>query len=112
MGTDTKTLAVGTAVELFADIRNAGKAFFEKNTMIYAHKYVEGEDYTATNNLVINFDGAQEIIYCNLKEILAATNTNLNGIESDYATGVGKTVTSAATNGSSLAVEVFAIIRV
>lgn len=112
MANDTKTLTIGTATELFADIRNAGKAFFEKNTMIYVHKYVAGTDYTVTNNLVINFDGAQEILYFNAKEILAATNTNLNGVESDYASGVGKTVTTAATNGSSLAVEIFAVIRV
>lgn len=112
MANDTKTLTVGTCDELLADVRNAGKAFFEKDIMIFAHRYTVTTDYTATNNLVINFDGAQEILYFNAKEVLAATNTNLNGVEADYASGVGKKVTTAATNGSSLAVEIFAIIRV
>lgn len=112
MGTTTKTLSVALSSELLADVRNAGKAFFEKNVMIFCHRYTVTTDYTATDNLVINIDGAQEILYCNCKEILAATNTNLNAVESNYSSGVGKTITTAATNGSSLAVEVFAIVRV
>lgn len=110
----TKTLNVGTAVELLADVRNAGKAFFEKNVMIFSHQYVVTTDYTATDQLVINFIGAQEILWFGAKEVLAATNTDLNAVESEYSgtLGVGKVETTAATNGSSLAVKIFAIVRV
>ena len=114
MATDTKTLSVGTCSELLADVRNAGKAFFEKNVMIFAHEYAVTTDYTAGNNLVINFVGAQQILFFEAKENLAATNTDLNAVESAYSSGtnIGKTMTTAATNASSLTVKVFAIVRV
>ena len=106
------SLTVGTAKELFADIRNGGRAFFEKNSMVFIHRYVVTTDYTAADVITINIDGAQEVLYFNAKEELAATNTNLNAVITDYATGVGKTITLAATNGSSLAVEIFLVVRV
>jgi hypothetical protein len=112
MAQDTKTLSVGVANELLADVRNAGNAFFEKKVFIFAHRYTVTTDYTAGYGLTINIDGAQSILYANVKEVLAATNTNLNAVESDYATGVGKTLTTAVSNASSLAIEVFIICTV
>ncbi len=106
------TLTVGTAKEILADVRNAGKAFFEKNVIIFNHQYVVTTDYTATDVITLNFDGAQEILWFEAKEVLATTNADLNAVESSYATGVGKTMTLAATNGSSLAVKILAIIRI
>jgi hypothetical protein len=112
MASDTKTYTIGNSEALLADIKNAGTPYFEKNVFIFVHRYTVTTDYTAGNNLIINIPGAQEILYANVKEVLAATNTNLNAVESDYATGVGKTLTTAASNGSSLAVEVFIVARV
>lgn len=106
------TLNPNTSDELLADIRNSGRPFFEKDVIIYSHVYTAGTDYTATDVITLSFDGAQEILWFEAKEILAATNTDLNAVESDYATGVGKKETLTATNGSSLYVKIFAIIRV
>lgn len=112
MATITKTLEVGTSKELLADVRNAGTPFFEKGVMIFAHRYVAGTDYAAGDSLAIEFKGANSILFFEAKEILAASNTNLNAVESDLTSGVGKKMTTAATNASSLAVEMFAIIGV
>jgi hypothetical protein len=112
MAQTTMTLSVGKSSELLADVRNAGNAFFEKKVFIFAHRYTVTKDYTAGYGLTINIDGAQKILFASVKEVLAATNTDLNAVESDYATGVGKTLTTATSNGSSLAVEVFIICEV
>lgn len=112
MASDTKTLSVGSCKELLADVRNAGEPYFEKGVFIYSHRYVAGTDYTIPNNLIINVPGAKQILSADIKEVLAATNAALAFAESDYATGVGKTLTTAATNGSSLAVQVNIIAKV
>ena len=112
MAQDTKTYEIGKANELLADIRNSGAPYFEKDVFIFAHRYTVTTDYTAGYGLTINVNGAQEILFASVKEVLAATNTDLNAVESDYATGVGKTLTTATSNASSLAIEVFIIARV
>jgi len=113
MATITKRLKIGTANELLADVRNAGNPYFEQNVFVYSHRYVAGVDYTAGDNLVVEFDGALEIQFCQLKEILAATDTNLNSVRNGNISGrVGKYITTANTNASSVAVEMFAICRV
>jgi hypothetical protein len=106
MPTDAKTLQIGTANELLADIRNAGTPFYEKNIMIFSHRYVAGTDYTVGNNLTITVDGAQEILFADIKEVLAATNSALGFSETN------KVLTTAATNGSSLAIQVNLIVKV
>lgn len=112
MAQDTKTYLIGKSDEMLADVRNAGEPFFEKPVFIFAHRYTVATDYTAGNGLTINVDGAKKILYANVKEVLAATNTNLNAVESDYATGVGKTITTAVSDANSLAIEVLIIAQV
>jgi hypothetical protein len=113
MAVDTKRLQVGKAKELLSDVRNAGEAFFEKNVFVYAHRYVVTTDYTAGNQLTIEFDGALEILHCQIMEGLTATVGNINfAAPADISGRVGKTITTAATNASSLFVTVFAIVRV
>jgi len=111
MATVTKRLQVEQANEMLVDCRNAIFPF-TKDVFIFAHRYNVTTDYPAGDNLVIEIDGAQEILYSNLKEVLAATNTNLNAVEGDISTRLGKNLTTAVTNASSLAVEFFAIVRV
>lgn len=104
---------VGKSVALLADVRNAGIPYISKNVFIYAHRFVVTTDYTATDALTIQFDGALEILFCQCKEILAASDTNLNATRADSAiVTVGKQIVTDATNAASLAVEVFAIVRV
>ena len=103
---------IGKSTALLADVRNAGTPYFEKDVFIYCHRYVVTTDYTATDVLTIQFDGALEILFCQCKEILTATDTNLNATRADISGRVGKQIVTAATNGSSLAVEIFAIVRV
>ncbi|MHB9147702.1 MAG: hypothetical protein ACYC2U_04710 [Candidatus Amoebophilus sp.] len=113
MAVTTKRLQVKVADELLADGSNGGKIFLAKNVFIFCHRYVVATDYTATDQLTIEFDGAQEVLYHNCKEILTASNTNLNTTApADISGRTGKYVTTDATNAASLAVEVFAIVRV
>ena len=113
MAVTTKRLQVKVADELLADGSNAGKVFLNKNVFIFCHRYVVTTDYPAGNQLTVEFDGAQEVLYHNCKEILTASDTNLNTTApADISGRTGKYVTTDATNGSSLAVEVFAIVRV
>jgi hypothetical protein len=114
MSTDTiRTYIDGTDM-LKVDARNAVFPMIGNGFMIYSKNLVVTTDYTATNTLTFEFDGAQEVLYFSAKEILAATNTDLNAVKSDISTAgrQGVTVLTAATNGSSLEVEIFAIIKV
>lgn len=111
MATITKEIGL-SASEIIVDCRNAQFPIV-KNTLWYAYRYVVNTDYTAADNLVLKFVGAQKILYFNAKEVLASTNTNLNAVENGAITNPqGMQVTTAATNASSLAVEIFAIVEV
>jgi len=103
---------VGKSTALLADVRNAGAPYFEKNVFIYTHRYVVVTDYAATDVLTIQFDGALEILFCQCKEVLAATDTDLNATRADISGRVGKQIVTGATNGSSLAVEILVVVRV
>lgn len=114
MADTTIRLNVGTNDALLADYRNA---FYpvQKNVFIFARRYVVADgDYTATDALIIQFDGGQEILYQDAKEVLAASTAPISSTEADISgTGrQGKQITTAASNASSLAVELFAIVRV
>jgi len=84
-----------------------------KGVFIYAHRFVVSTDYSATTALVIQFMGAQKILFAGAKEVLAASTADLSSTEGDITTGEqGKQISTALTDVNSLAVEVFAIVEV
>jgi len=112
MATDTIREQVRISSALLADFSNAISPF-QKNVFIFAHRYVAGTDYTATNDIVIELDGAQEVLYCSTMEMITTTTDIAHTVAALSGTGrQGKSITTAATNASSVSVHLFAIVRV
>lgn len=113
MATKTKRLQVRLSSELLADGSNGGRIFLTKDVMIFNHQYVVADgDYDVTDQLIIEFDGAQEVLYCSLIEITANAAALAYSAPAAISGRQGLTITSAATNASSVAVQMFAIVRV
>ena len=116
MANDTiRTYIDGTDL-LKIDARNAVFPFVGNGFMVYSGRLVAGTDYTATNDVILQFDGAQKLLYVSIKEIIASTsNTDLEIDAEASISGVGRQglqVTTAATNASSTALQVLAIVEI
>lgn len=97
---------------LLADFSNAISPF-QKNVFIFAHRYVAGTDYTATDAVTIELDGAQEVLFAEVKEQTTTTSDIAITTAALSAAGrQGYSIVTAATNASSAALHLFAIIRV
>ena len=109
----TKRLQVRLSSEMLADGSNGGKLFLTKDVMIFAHRYtVAGGDYTATDVITIEFDGAQEILYMSLQEETTAIAALAYNDPDAISGRQGLTTVAAATDAASIAVQLFAIVRV
>jgi len=111
MAEEVKRINVAEASEYYRDDSTA-KFPVLKNTVTLCHRYVVGTDFTSGNNLRIDFDGAQSILFAVAK---TPSNTFLTIVETDLATETGDNSRQgkALTLGTSTTdVEVFIIATV
>ena len=105
MATQTKRYYTEGVSERLADVRNAYFPF-EKNVLIFCHRYVVGTDFTSGDDLLIELDGAQEILFAVAK---TPSNTLLSLTEAALSTRTGKSIT---TGTSTTDIEIFIVVRV
>ena len=96
MAEEIKRIRVGISSELYRDDMNARFPVI-KNTQTLIHRYVVGTDFTSSNNLRIDIDGAQVILFAMVKSPSNALKTI---VETDLATETS----DAARQGRSLTI--------
>jgi len=87
MAETVKRIQLIGADELYADNRNPVFPI-KKGTMQLVHRYVVDTDFPSGDNLRIDVDGAQKILYAMAKD---PSNTFLTIAETDLATETGDT---------------------
>jgi len=111
MSEEINRIKVVEADELFADLRNAIHPF-TKDVIILAHRYIVGTDFTSGNNLRLDIDGAQQILFAAAK---TPSGTLLTIAETDLATETSDTTRQglSLTFGTSTTdIEIFIIYKV
>ena len=85
---------------------------FKKSTHIFCHRYVVGTDFTSGDNLRLDIDGAQKILFAVAK---TPSGTLLTIAETDLATetsDVTRQGISLTTGTSTTDIEIFVCIEV
>lgn len=97
--------------EIYIDARNAVHPF-KKGTIVYAKRYVVGTDFTSGDNLRVDIDGCQSVLFAVAK---TPSGTLVTIVETDLATETGDTTRqgkSLTTGTSTTDLEVFIIASV
>lgn len=97
--------------DIFVDARNPVHPI-KKGTITYLKRFVVGTDFTSGNNLRIDVDGAQSILFAIAK---TPSNTLLTITETDLATETGDTTRqgrSLTTGTATTDVQVYIIAEV
>lgn len=111
MGEQVKRIEVSKSKEIYVDCRNAIFPF-EKDSFILAHRYVVGTDFTSGDNLRLDLDGAQTILFAAAK---TPSGTLLTIAETDLATetsDASRQGLSLTTGTSTTDIQVFVIYSV
>lgn len=97
--------------EIYLDARNAVHPF-RQGSIIYAKRYVVGTDFTSGDNIRLDIDGAQSILFAAAK---TPSGTLLTIAETDLATETSDTARqgiSLTTGTSTTDIEVLVIASV
>ena len=120
MGDSTMTVTPSGATTsgtrmILADIRNAGKAFFEKDVFIYSARLtVADSDFAANGNLSLVLQGVTEVEGFSIVEDRNGTFANIVPSSITYTTTAGavKATIVIAANASATAMHLFFICKV
>ncbi len=96
MAEEIKRIRVGRSNEIYRDDRNPRHPI-KKGTFTFKHRYVVGTDFTSGNNLRLDLDGAQVVLFAVAK---SPSNSLKTITETDLATELG--VTDGSRQGRSL----------
>ena len=111
MAEEVKRIQLIGSDELYMDYRNKLHPVM-KGTQILCHRYTVNTDFTSGNNLRIDIDGAQTILFAVAKTpsgtLLTIVETDL-AIETSDATRQGRSLT---TGTSTTDIEIFIIFTV
>ena len=106
MAVETKTLRTSGSAELMINAASPVRPFV-KSTYTFAYRYKVGTDFTSGNQICMEIDGAQQILFAVAKTpsntFLAITEASLTAPRQ----GLSLTFGAATTD-----VEVFVIVRV